>query len=123
MYPDNLSGQSWANGIDHNMEYVAYKAIEFINDNTANDWFLYVNPTVPHTPDVLAAMDVDCRITVDGNFTASMSDGWEVDGMTQQFGNDCFAYRNNVKARAQGSTQNADLGSICKYLVYFYDRC
>lgn len=32
------------------MEYVAYKAVEFITDNQNNDWFLYVNPTVPHSP-------------------------------------------------------------------------
>eukprot|EP00579_Thalassiosira_antarctica_P002411 CAMPEP_0201873608 /NCGR_PEP_ID=MMETSP0902-20130614/6059_1 /ASSEMBLY_ACC=CAM_ASM_000551 /TAXON_ID=420261 /ORGANISM="Thalassiosira antarctica, Strain CCMP982" /LENGTH=210 /DNA_ID=CAMNT_0048400247 /DNA_START=142 /DNA_END=774 /DNA_ORIENTATION=- len=28
MYPENLDGSGWSSGIDHNMEYVAYKAIE-----------------------------------------------------------------------------------------------
>lgn len=100
--------------IDHNMEYVAYKAVEFINDNQGNDWFLYVNPTVPHSPDVLAAMGIDCRITVDGDFTSTMSEGWSVPGMTAEFGNDCDAYREDVKARANNSTSNEDLGSICE---------
>ena len=43
MYPDNLndnsigggSTQAWAAGIDHNMEYVAYKAVEFIEANAS----------------------------------------------------------------------------------------
>jgi len=71
MYPDNIGNQNWANGIHHNMEYVAYKAVEFIQANQDNDWFLYVNPTVPHGPGVEEAMDVDCRITTDGDFTST----------------------------------------------------
>ena len=114
MYPDNFDGtQGWDQGLHHNMEYVAYKAVEFIEDNAANDWFLYVNPTVPHGPSVEAAMDVDCRITTDGNFTESMADGWSVVGMTKEHGDDCIAYRNDVKARA-GSNSDQDLGNICE---------
>ena len=130
MYPDNLndnsigggSTQAWAAGIDHNMEYVAYKAVEFIEANASKDWFLYVNPTVPHSPDVAIAMDVDCRMTTDGDFTSNPT-GWDVPGMTTEYdppvtgvssshGSDCVAYRNSVKARAGLSDSNADLGGI-----------
>lgn len=59
-------------------------------------------------------MDLDCRVTVDGNFTSSMSSGWSVIGMTAEHGDDCVAYRNDVKARAAGSGDDDDLGAICK---------
>lgn len=109
MYPDNLpSSLPWATGIHHNMEYVAYKAVEFIETNQNSDWFLYVNPTVPHGPDVSVAMDVDCKITTDG----TVSTDWSVIGMTAEFGDNCTAYRDDVKVRASASTSNDDLGSI-----------
>lgn len=114
IYPDNLDTSatgSWSDGIHHNMEYVAYKAVEFIEANQNEDWFLYVNPTVPHGPSVLDAMDVDCRMTVDGDFTGTMPNGWSVEGMTKEFGNDCVKYRDDVKARA-GTDTDDDLGSI-----------
>ena len=109
------------------MEYVAHKAVQFIENHSTDDWLLYVNPTVPHGPDILPAMDVDCRITTDGDFTAN-SEGWSVKGMTAEFdppvpgmstnfGNDCMAYRQSVKDRAvqaNGSFTNSALGSICK---------
>lgn len=121
MYPDNLNlggSQTWSdNGVHHNMEYVAYKAVEFIEDNAAKDWFLYVNPTVPHGPSVDAAMDVDCRITTDGDFTGSMGPGWNVTGMDAEHGADCNAYRNDVKLRAGTSGSDNDLGSICEFCL------
>mmetsp|Transcript_30181 Transcript_30181/g.65163 ORF Transcript_30181/g.65163 Transcript_30181/m.65163 type:complete len:1030 (+) Transcript_30181:308-3397(+) len=115
MYPDNLDesgNQAWSTGLSHNMEYVAYKAVEFITDNAAKDWFLYVNPTVPHGPGVEDAMDVDCRITTDGDFTTHMENGWSVEGMTAEFGDNCTAYREDVKERASQSDSNDDLGAI-----------
>lgn len=113
MYPDNFDGVGgWDDGLHHNMEYVAYKAVEFIENNTANDWFLYVNPTAPHSPDVADAFEVDCRMTTDGNFIDSMENGWSVIGMTAEFEDDCVAYRNDVKERANGSLNSDDLGSI-----------
>uniref|UniRef100_A0A7S4SA90 Plant heme peroxidase family profile domain-containing protein n=4 Tax=Ditylum brightwellii TaxID=49249 RepID=A0A7S4SA90_9STRA len=112
MYPDNFQDfDTWSSNIDHNMEYVAYKAVEFIEENANNDFFLYVNPTAPHSPDVLTAMSKDCRITVDGDFRSTMSTGWSVEGMTKEFGDDCMLYRANVRERAQ-STSTHDLGSI-----------
>ena len=119
MYPENLDvNVGWSDGLHHNMEYVAYKAVEFIEDNQEKDWFLYVNPTAPHGPDVLDAFDVDCRITVDGDFTSNIT-GWSVIGMTAEHGDDCNAYRDDVKARAGTSTSNSDLGAICEWVSYF----
>jgi len=113
MYPDNLDlGAGWSTDVHHNMEYVAYKAVEFIEDNKLNDWFLYMNPTVPHGPSVSDAMDLDCRVTVDGDFTSSMASGWSVIGMTAEFNDDCVAYRNDVRNRANNSTNDEDLGAI-----------
>ncbi|KAL7465914.1 hypothetical protein ACHAXS_006217 [Conticribra weissflogii] len=114
MYPDNFhdSFEDWAQTIDHNMEYLAYKAVEFIEDNANNDFFLYFNPTAPHIPDIVTALTKDCRATVDGDFTDSMTTGWSVEGMTKEFGDDCSAYREDVKARAAQSTSSDDLGSI-----------
>lgn len=112
MYPDNImDSHGWTDGtFSHNMEYVAYKAIEFIENNVNNDFFLYVNPTVPHSPDVVAAMDISCQQTPDGPNPAGVD--WSVIGMTAEFGNNCTAYRDDVKSRAGGSTSNEDLGAI-----------
>ena len=125
MWPENMSRQ-W-DGIEHNMEYVTYKAIEFIEDHADkdDDWFLYVNPTVPHpSSNVTRAIEVDCRVTIDGDYSIEgtanyMPTGWSIEGMTKEFGDDCFAYRNTVKERVGdgsrgGQDHNADLGSICK---------
>lgn len=113
MYPDNLDGfEGWAANVDHNLEYVAYKSVEFIEDNKETDWFLYVNPTAPHSPSISDALDKDCRITVDGDFTSTMTTGWSVDGMTKDFEDDCFAYRADLRERAGNSTDNTDLGSV-----------
>lgn len=75
--------------------------------------YIYYVQTVPHSPDVALSMEHDCRDTVDGNYTDSMEKGWSVIGMTAEFGDDCVAYRNDVKARAQIES-NSNLGSICK---------
>ena len=113
------------------MEYVAHKAVEFIEDNSGNDWFLYVNPTAPHSPDIAAAMDVHCGITTDGDFSVNppaddtdwTASGWSVPGMTTEFdppvagmssdhSSNCTAYRASVEARAGSSVSDRDLGSI-----------
>ncbi|KAL9185694.1 hypothetical protein ACHAXT_003471, partial [Thalassiosira profunda] len=117
MYPDNINNQSWVQDTHHNMEYVAYKAVEFIQDNNGHDWFLYMNPTAPHGPSIDEAFGVDCRSTVDGDFSdpATLGHpgaGWDVPAMTEDFGGDCAAYRQNVRDRAGGSDTDADLGSI-----------
>jgi len=46
MYPDNMDPSKFQGWYDsswsHNMEYVAHKAVEFIEDNQGEDWFLYM---------------------------------------------------------------------------------
>ena len=54
MYPDNMTpskAQSWYKDSlwSHNMEYVAFKAVEFIEDNQNEDWFLYMVSHPLHT--------------------------------------------------------------------------
>ena len=56
-------------------EYVPYKAVEFIQDNNGADWFLYMNPTAPHGPSIDEAFGVDCRSTVDGDFSDPATPG------------------------------------------------
>jgi len=126
MYPDNMDPSKFQGWYDsswsHNMEYVAHKAVEFIEDNQGEDWFLYMNPTVPHGPDVADAMTKPCLITPDGDFSTTNnpngvpeSTDWCVEGMTtpDADGNcDCMAYRETIKTRAAGSLANEDLGSI-----------
>ena len=41
----------------HNMEWVTAKAIEFINDKSTKPFFLYMNPTVPHSPTAQEALE------------------------------------------------------------------
>ena len=69
MYPDNMDPSKFQGWYDsswgHNMEYVAHKAVEFIEDNNGQDWFLYMNPTVPHGPSVADAMTKPSLITPD----------------------------------------------------------
>ena len=126
MYPDNMDPTKFQGWYDsswgHNMEYVAYKAVEFIEDNQNQDWFLYMNPTAPHGPEILDAMNKPCLITPDGDFsTANNPNGvaeptdWCVEEMTLDADGNCdtcMAYRETVKTRANGSTSNADLGAI-----------
>eukprot|EP00984_Skeletonema_dohrnii_P008222 scaffold3016_cov114-Skeletonema_dohrnii-CCMP3373.AAC.1 len=46
MYPDNMDPSKFQGWYDaswsHNMEYVAHKAVEFIEDNVDKNWFLYM---------------------------------------------------------------------------------
>mmetsp|Transcript_26642 Transcript_26642/g.53379 ORF Transcript_26642/g.53379 Transcript_26642/m.53379 type:complete len:1010 (-) Transcript_26642:117-3146(-) len=126
MYPDNMDPSKFQGWYDsswsHNMEYVAHKAVEFIEDNVDKNWFLYMNPTVPHSPDVAEAMTKNCLITPDGDFSTTNNPNgvaeptdWCVEGMTtpDADGNcDCMAYRETIKTRAAGSVANEDLGSI-----------
>jgi len=46
MYPDNMDPSKFQGWYDsswsHNMEYVAHKAVEFIEHNVDKNWFLYM---------------------------------------------------------------------------------
>ena len=102
IYRDNMDTGNWINSngniVQHNMEHVTSKGIEFIlngedgnkrgnnkdnnifddeDENDVNDdeddkpFFLYFNPTVPHSSsDVTDALKyADCRDTVEGTLT------------------------------------------------------
>jgi len=91
----------------HNMEFVTYEAINFINDNDGTKpFFLYFNPTVPHkSQSVLTALTkFTCRMTP----REDEESDFMIKGMTEEFGG-CEEYRANVIERAD---EDADLGSI-----------
>lgn len=120
MYPDNMDPSKFQGWYDsswgHNMEYVAYKAVEFIEANQGHNWFMYMNPTVPHGPSVVDAMTKPCLITPDGDFSTTNNpngvaepNDWCVEGMTKDADGNCDW---TVKTRAAGSDNDDDLGSI-----------
>lgn len=39
------------------MEWVTAKAIDFINENSTDPFFLYMNPTIPHSPTAQDALE------------------------------------------------------------------
>ena len=41
----------------HNMEWVTAKAIDFIGENSTEPFFLYMNPTIPHSPTAKDALE------------------------------------------------------------------
>jgi len=120
IYPENMGGswvQSFANiTIDHNMEHVTSKALEFIDialgNNDPKPFFLYINPTVPHGSgnvyDVLS--EYDCRDTVDGKLSDPPHIGFGR-MKTDSSDPDCRKYRQTVLDRAN-STENKELGMI-----------
>lgn len=118
VYPDNLDAGAL---VSHNMEDVAKGAVDFIEENEGSPWFLYVNPTIPHGPDVSTAMNIDCQSTTtdpSGSggvmFVEGMTTGWSTpDGsQAEEFNGNCTSYRQSIRARASQSTSNDDLGSI-----------
>jgi len=93
----------------HNMEWMTYEAIRFINETTAADenFFMYFNPTVPHgSRDVEEAIeDFECTDVADPNYVWA-SDPW-IKGMSEDGG--CRAYRDTIVSRADTFE---DLGKI-----------
>jgi len=101
IYKENLWGD-WYGDVTHNMEHVTSKAIEFIESAVAGEeeqpFFLYFNPTVPHSSaDVTDALRyADCRVTLEGTLSQPPVIPY---GMTADFGGDCGAYRQSVLNR------------------------
>ena len=89
----------------HNMEWITYEAIKFINETTnaadPKPFFMYFNPTVPHgSQDVLTALnDYPCTNTSNGVLP---EEPW-IKYMSEDEG--CEAYRDTVKFRAAGDAQ------------------
>eukprot|EP00930_Biecheleria_cincta_P035177 TRINITY_DN24214_c0_g1_i1.p1 TRINITY_DN24214_c0_g1~~TRINITY_DN24214_c0_g1_i1.p1 ORF type:complete len:1256 (-),score=115.94 TRINITY_DN24214_c0_g1_i1:366-4064(-) len=101
------AGGNWS----HNMEWVTERAIDFISTTpSSKPFFLYFNPTVPHSPSTETALrDYSCKRTPSGELATEPS----VVGMTR--GTTCAAYRNTVISRnTVGSSNQLDnnLGSI-----------
>jgi len=52
LYVENLSDEIFGNfnngNFSHNMEWMTSEAIQFIEENTTEPFFMYFNPTVPH---------------------------------------------------------------------------
>jgi hypothetical protein len=117
LYTENLAKEGGFNDysdgtFSHNMEWITYEAISFINE-TINDekpFFLYFNPTVPHSSnDVKKAIeDFPCTNTSDPDFDWPDADDFPyIKGMVED-GN-CTAYRETILERAN---QDEDLGKI-----------
>lgn len=115
IYKENLG--AWTQDeFHHNMEYVASRAVKFIDETPTGPnrvpFFLYANPTVPHGPNVEEAiLNYDCTNTPEGNLTSS-DVVHSVHGMTAAYGGNCTAYRESILDRAGSSRENKDLGSI-----------
>jgi len=107
IYVENMNDGKFAGTgtFTHNMEWMTEKAVEFIEGTPASQpFFLYFNPTVPHVPSVLDALNGACTDSPNGNLPGEP----QVVGMTT--GTTCAAYRSTVKSR--GGTKEADLGSV-----------
>ena len=112
IYFENLNGE-WNNDqFSHNMEWVAEKAVEFIkNDTDTKPFFLYLNPTIPHSSgnvyQALTDAKFACTVTPEGNVQPP-----DVKGMTE--GTTCEDYRADVVRRAQPASEsdNNIYGSI-----------
>lgn len=80
----------------HNMEWVASKAVEFIQEDSDSPFLLYFNPTVPHSGGSVyeALANSTCRETPGGLYDSDLM----VKGMTLEYGS-CDAYRNFVLGR------------------------
>jgi arylsulfatase A-like enzyme len=113
LYVENLVGFFTEHGnneekaFGHNMEFMTYEAINFINETVSDgeNFFMYFNPTVPHSSDdVLAAIDADnCEIDIpDPNFSWSNGPLW-IKGMVEESEDEtdrCRTYRKTIQDRA-----------------------
>ncbi len=98
---DNYSDGTFS----HNMEWITYEAIKFINQTAAQDksFFMYFNPTVPHgSNNVETAIDeFSCRDIADKDYVwPGDRDPW-IKGMSEDDG--CVAYRDTIHQRATAS--------------------
>lgn len=108
IYAENQD-HDWQDGsFSHNMEHMTEKGVEFIQADPSTPFFMYFNPTVPHTSgDVYEALtEYDCRDTPEGRLSKEPV----VKGMTE--GKGCEKYRESVLKRAHGKDGNNYLGSI-----------
>ena len=109
IYLDNMDANSMPDA-EHNMEWVTAEAINFIKETNSDPFFLYFNPTVPHSSStVLDALKSSCLKTTGKDLDSEP----EIEGMTVIDGQKktCAEYRETVIERS--STEgNSDLGLI-----------
>lgn len=110
LYVENLNGVLDQYG--HNMEFITYEAINFIKDATENEqnFFMYFNPTVPHSSgDVMASLrDRNCHDD-QPNQSYDWTNPLFIEGMVE-VDDGCRAYRDDVLARC--ADNDDDCGKI-----------
>ena len=111
LYIENLQASeedfnNYSDGtFSHNMEWITYEAIKFINETAAQDksFFMYFNPTVPHSSNNVetAINEFSCRDIADKDYEwPDDKDPW-IKGMSEDDG--CVAYRDTIHQRATAS--------------------
>lgn len=110
LYIENIgekSGEYSDGSFSHNMEFVTHEAIRFINEEDSSPFFLYVNPTVPHSSQSVrtALQEFSCKDTPRNDVT----EDFYIEGMTSEYGGSCEDYRASVINR---STNDDELGNI-----------
>ncbi len=60
-------------GFSHNQEWVTAEALTFVRG--ASPWFLYMNPTAPHSPGIKEALDLDLTATPQGTLASAPAAG------------------------------------------------
>jgi len=110
LYIENLATSdefnSYSDGtFSHNMEWITHEAIKVIKENLASLFFMYYNPTVPHSASSIssALKDYSCKDTAAGTLEADPI----IPGMIDD-GN-CASYRQSIFDRAE---EDGDLGAI-----------
>lgn len=121
LYVENLSDcladagtcNTYSDGtFSHNMEVLVKEAIEVINETSDKPFFMYFNPTVPHSSNSIttALDDFTCLDTPGGKLDAEP----QIDGMTFDSATNtiisCADYRQSIKDRA--GTDEDDWGSL-----------
>jgi len=88
------------------MEWVTSEAINFINEESNDPFFLYFNPTAPHSSQSVrtALTDFTCRDTANGTLESDPM----IEGMTLEYGN-CEDYRASVLSR---ESTDENLGAV-----------
>ena len=118
LYVENLQKKeedfnNYSDGtFSHNMEWITYEAIKFINQTIDDDknFFMYFNPTVPHASNNVkdAINEFSCQDIADKDYEwPGGNDPW-IKGMSEDDG--CEAYRDTITERANDNIYN--LGPI-----------
>ena len=113
LYAENLNNRylftpSGGDEFSHNLEYIADKTLRFLDkqDPSNSNFFLYVNPTAPHTDHVAEALDIKCNQTPEGVLSAYPDVDYVVNGETFSTRDGCAEYRATVRDRLPSELQD-----------------